>query len=598
MATPEQILSYYGEPPPQGPTLDPTAQSLATSYFGTAPAAPAPAPPMSPAASYYAPSPPPAPPPPTEAPLAVSDFAAGASPPPAPVSLPFSRPSSPTSGVARPGETVTPLKATVTEGPEAMKPTAPAAPAPAPKPSGGAPAAPANRDPYGVAAAQKRVLDTYGNEQQLGREVGRVEAEQSLVRAEGRANMAREQAEDAAVEQETARVHRESYERDMASLNEQLDAVRSKKVDPLMYEREHGGPALTIIGGLIGGLYQGLNHMASNPFLDRLDRKAEEWIAMQEKAIGREERGLTEKSNLLQQLRAVYKDEDMARQAARAMYYESVGKQIEAKAAEYDSPAILARAELGANGVARKAEELRLHVAEQAQQRAQAAAAAAAARARENLKEERKWELDKFEAATKRMEAEGKAGEKAGKVGERFVATGQDESGAPVGYLARNAEAAGKAQAAREARGELRGLIDRAKQIRNDQGALGRTLNRSNPNDAIQIYTPEWQTQLRSLRSEITASVNKAGGLGALDTGTLQLLDKVVGDLESRGSESDVRLDELLKKLEAGDRSEMQSAAGTRARKVVGPDGAERIEVLGGAAAAPTNKKTVPREAP
>ncbi len=137
----------------------------------------------------------------------------------------------------------------------------------------------------------------------------------------------------------------------------------------------------------------------------------------------------------------------------------------------------------------------------------------------------------------------------------------------------------------RAAREALRQEVKSALAIREDQGVLGRTVNRNDPNSLIQIYTPEWQTKMKQAAASITKLENKSSGMGAYDAGTAALLKDVVGDLESRGSQSDVRLRGVLAGLDRADEAADAAHAGMRARKL--PD--ETVEPLGGMNA-PKNK--------
>jgi hypothetical protein len=321
-------------------------------------------------------------------PVSASEFKVGAqmsgpSPDEKPVALPFSK------GGVRPGETASRVYPTVTEG-AATK-------------TGGAPGGggSGNSDPYGVGKSRNALRQVAADEIGTTRKLGATEAAGALAVSEERTRLAREHSEDAAIEMETARFHRETIERHLNEASDQLDAVRSKKVDPLAYEKENGGHVMTVIGGLIGGLYQGLNKLDRNPFLDRFDRKVSESIALQERELSRKEKGVQDKVNLIGQLRNVYHDEELARQQARRMYYEAGLQAIEAKKGEYDAPAIIERAELGAEGLRGKMATQELAWGE----RAAAAAASAAAARRAEMWKEREFALKQEGAITDRIKA-------------------------------------------------------------------------------------------------------------------------------------------------------------------------------------------------
>lgn len=250
-------------------------------------------------------------------------------------------------------------------------------------------------DPFGVRKAQANQLATYPEEAALARKLGADEAAKSLQRAERMTTLAREQQEDSAIEQETARVERETLGRHMEEAQRELDAVKERRVDPMRLMSDTGSKVTAVIGGLFGGIYQGVTKGQSNPFLDHLDRTIDREIRVQEMDLAKDERSAEHKVNLIGYLRNIYKDEGLARNAAKQMYYQSALMQIEAESANYDSQAIMDRAEMAANGISRNFAILQTDFAKQAA--AQAAAAAAAARAQLNA--DREWALKRSQIA-------------------------------------------------------------------------------------------------------------------------------------------------------------------------------------------------------
>ncbi len=440
-------------------------------------------------------------------------------------------------------------------------------------PTLGGPGGPANSDPFGIKGARKGLYGTYDTEEgamQRGatNEEGRADtlAAGMGVLASAQQKEAERQAVEAAHEAQIFRNHMEESQ-------QQLDAVRSEKVDPHRMYSDGGSIFAAVIGGVMGGMYQGLNKLEKNPFTEDMNRSIQQDIALQERELGRKTDSIKERQSLLGQMRSIYKDENVAKVQAQNLMYEGLKQQLQADAATYDSPAIQAKVDQAVATVDREQKKLKLSDAMQAA--AQAQAAAAAKRAAE--KEQREFDLKMYEAGTHRIAAE-KTGEgKEPSLRTRFVATGQDKEG-PTGYLARNAEEAKERDAARIAAKQLLGKIDRAIEIRNEEGALGRTINRNDPDAAVQIYKPEWQTKLKALSSEMTTDWAHAKKLGALSDSDRKLADGAIGDLMSRGSESEVRLTELRRTLEASLKAEDDVSAGTRVR--MRPD--ESIEPIGG----------------
>jgi hypothetical protein len=385
------------------------------------------------------------------------------------------------------------------------------------------------------------------------------------------------------------------YRSHMDETQRQLDAVREQKVDPNRLLYDDGQKAMALIGGLLGGLYQGLNKLQSNPFLDDLNRSIDRDIALQKEDLSRSERSIEGRQSLLGQMRSVYKDESLATAQAKNLYYEGIKQQLAAQAATFDSPAIQAKADQGIAVIARAQDGLKLDEASRNAAAAQAAAGAAAAARAKQQQQEFENSLKVYEAGTHRLAATKDAGKAQSELRTRMVATGKDpETGEPTGYLARNPEEAAKRETSRTAAQQLLSKIDRAIEIRNEQGALGRSVNTGGVGNFL--YTPEWQSQLKSLSNQMLVDWKQAGQLGALDKGAQEIGGEVIGDLTSIGSRSEERLLELKRSLERGLKVEDEQAAGVRVRMRAD----ESVEPIGGTNA-PSNSRTgsrVRREAP
>jgi hypothetical protein len=250
-------------------------------------------------------------------------------------------------------------------------------PATAPRPAGKA-----NPDPFGIRAAQKGLLDTYDTRANALRQIQSAEADKAAVVGDHRAELARRHSEDASIagmEQDYAARH---FDEKMTELERQLDDVATKKIDPQRLMKETPGLGfMAIIGGAIGGFYQGLTRSGENPFLKELNIMIDRDIAAQEKEIDTGIRGANQQMGLLAQQRAIFQDTQQAKMAAQALYYQSAEDQLMAEAARYDQPIYKARAEEAAAQIQAEKQALLLKIAEQ--QRAQSAAAAGQAFTRE-----------------------------------------------------------------------------------------------------------------------------------------------------------------------------------------------------------------------
>lgn len=389
----------------------------------------------------------------------------------------------------------------------------------------------ARRELYGTFAAEKHAMQSLAD----------AEMARSEAMAAGMAVIGADRVRESALQESRAASEREIFKSYQEDTQRQLDDVRSQKVDPNRLYRDTGSTALAIIGGVLGGLYQGLNKLSSNPFIDQMNRNIDRDIAVQERDLDRKTKAIGERRGILADMRVSYHDEDMARAQAKNLYYEGIKQQLAAQASQYESPAIQARADQAINLVDRQQAALKLD--ELAKRAAANAAAAAFARA----EKQREFEnaLKQEEAITHRIAAnKSGVGHKEGQSPrERFVGVDRDDDGNPRGYLAGSGTEAAKARQQLAASNELIALAEKAKAVRAEQGFLGRSLVRE---PLVGTYTPEWQTKIRSLENQIVGAIKKSEELGALDNGVERFAKPLAGNLDSYGSSADDRLDTLI----------------------------------------------------
>lgn len=405
----------------------------------------------------------------------------------------------------------------------------------------GSPARPADGGGYvgDGGAARRDLYSTFPAEKIAMQRLADAEEARSEAMAAGMAVIGADRVREAALQETRAAHEREIMRVYQEDTQRQLDEVRSQTVDPNRLYSDGGSKALAIIGGVLGGIYQGMNKLQSNPFIDQMNRNIDRDIALQEHQLDRNTKAVGERKGILADMRMTYKDEDLARTQAKNLYYEGIKQQLAAQAAQYESPAIQARADQAINIVDRQQAALKLD--EQAKRAAAAAAAGALARAEKWREAE--FALKQEEAITHRITANRSGvGHKEGQSPrERFVGVAQDEHGNPTGYLARNATEASKAAGQLASTRELITLAEKAKQIRADEGMLGRATWRDNP-----IYSPTWHTNIKSIENQLVGAIKKSEELGALDNGVERFAKPLTGNLDSIGGSADDRLDMLI----------------------------------------------------
>ncbi len=449
------------------------------------------------------------------------------------------------------------------------------------------------RGPSDYSKGMAGMRGTYDKDKVATQEEADAEKARANAIAVGSAAVAQQKLDDQALQQMEAQNAAMRFADYSAETQRQIDDVRAKKIEPNRQYADTGSAIMAIIGATLGGMYQGLNKLEKNPFIEQMNKNIDRDIAVQESNLRTQKEGIGERRHLLAEMRATYKDENVAKLQARNLYYEGAKEAIAAQAAGFESPVIQARADHAINALSR--EQSKLDIQEALRKAAMAAAAAAAAEARRQKDFENRLKMDEHQR--KWFEAEGTyekgQREKGGGDVARFVGTGKDADGNPTGYLERNAEGAKERENARIGTASLITKIDSALEIRAGEGAIGRTINRSNPDQPIQLYTPEWQTKIRGLKAEMLTDWAHAKKLGVLSTSDRELGDAAIGDLESRGDKGDVSLRQLKSLMQKALDAEANEAAGARATKIV-ENGRERI-VMHGTSNAPTNRREVPR---
>lgn len=532
--------------------FDADAQARARTFFGAAngqplPDAGAPWGAAGPLGVGQAP-PPPAPPP-------LEELQGAPMSPPVPASMPE------------------PAGMSVAPAPDAAPaPVAAAAPAPArpaaPMPGGGGGG--------GVDARGARVLGTYDTEKEAIQRKTEAEISRDQTVAQDRM-VAEQQYRDGLADQAQAdKEAGEQFNREMGELRAERAKIAEMKVDPKRLMKSDPSLAVgAIVGGALGGFFQGMTGGRENQILSMIERKIDKDVSEQERLINERKGANVASMNALGELRSKYKDERTASLQLKSLQLESVKGTIDARAQALGTDVARANADTLIAGVDRKQAELDRQMAEERKRAAAAAASAKAAAAARERQQNFENSLKLAELDTKRMEAGGKAAEKLDKDAARFVATGQGKDGQPTGFLARSPEEAAKKEAVLTSGADILNNIDRALKIREETGPVMRTLNREG---AAGLWTPEWQTKMRSISTGLTLSLKNLEQAGALDKGMQEIAGSIIGDLESRGSTSDERLREFRERVKSRLDATKQGAAGQIAAKTTDEAGNERVE--------------------
>ncbi len=442
--------------------------------------------------------------------------------------------------------------------------------------------------------AEKELRGTYDQDKAATQEGATAEKAKADILAAGAADIARRKMEDQAIQQVEAANAAKHFEDYQAETQRQIDDVKSQKIQPNRAYSDTGSAIAAVLGGVMGGMYQGLNHLQTNPFLDQMNKVIDRDIDAQKHDQATQKGAIAERKGLLAEMRTTYKDEALAKLQAKNLYYEGAKEDLAAQAATYDSPAVQARADQAIAAISR--EQAKLDLNDAIRKAAAAQAAGAAAEHRRQIDFENRLKLQGMRNETVKSDAQAdkdyaEGGKKEAGDAARFVGTGKDAQGNPTGYLERNAEGAKEREDSRIAAARLMKNIDRAQEIRKDEGALGRAVNRGG-----YVYAPEWRTQLKLLQANMTVDAAKAAKLGALSESDRQLLTDQINGLDDVGGAADDRLNELRRVTQAGLDAEAESAAGARATKVIDPATGREHIVVSGSANAPNNPRAVHRE--
>jgi hypothetical protein len=257
----------------------------------------------------------------------------------------------------------------------------------APRGGGGKPAGPSE---YSRGMAGLR--GTYDKDKVATQEEADAQVARANVNAVGAAALAQQKIDDQLAQQVEAADAARRFGDYSAETQKQIDDVRAQKFNPNERYADTGSALMAIVGGVLGGMYQGLNKLEKNPFIEQMNKNLDRDFAVFESNLRTQKEGIGERRHLLAEMRATYKDEATAKLQAKNLYYEGAKEAIAAQAAGFDSPTIQARADQAINALSR--EQSKLDIQEALRKAAMAAAAAAAAEARRERDFKHRLELD------------------------------------------------------------------------------------------------------------------------------------------------------------------------------------------------------------
>lgn len=264
---------------------------------------------------------------------------------------------------------------------------------------------------FGVKKANEALLGSYDDQKAARAREGNARADMISMSGDRLGELARQKEEDAAIARAEEDAQNQRFDEHMSELERQRADLRAKKIDVNAFMDEHEGMGfLSVLGGMMGGLYQGLTKSTRNSFIDELDVQIDRWMGAQEKNIANESKSLEQGANLLREQRAIFKDHQLTKLATRQLGYEAARDYLESEKAGAESEIEAARADQGIAEINTRQKQLDRDIKTAARNEARAAAAAQAAAARAAAKEARENALKLYELDIKKLEAQGKAG--------------------------------------------------------------------------------------------------------------------------------------------------------------------------------------------
>lgn len=252
--------------------------------------------------------------------------------------------------------------ATVREPTSFTRETPPTAPA-APKPAGGGGGLFSNG--LGVLKgawekARATQLGNYETDKSLAGEQGINQVAKVLAMSDLQEQQA---AQIQAAAEKQAQVDAEANERHAQFMNRSMelaDDVAKQQVDPGRFFQSKGAgeKALYIVGGVLGGMLQGLQGSGENSFIRQVNHLVDSDIAAQQSAIDNKKASLGARGSLLNQMMQETGDRRLAAMQTRNLMFESMKQSLAAKADALGVPEIRTRAQQGIQALQREQDNL------------------------------------------------------------------------------------------------------------------------------------------------------------------------------------------------------------------------------------------------
>jgi len=405
-----------------------------------------------------------------------------------------------------------------------------------------------------------------GAEGQYQLAVTGIEAQQQaqIAEAEAQAQRQREQA----LQEFQAR--QAQYEADQAKRQrevEELSAdVAATKIDPANYfsQQPAWAKVLSLLSVAVGGFAQGYTRgQLRNTALDMMNDAIARDIDAQKANLAAKRASVSEKQSLYAQARQKFGDDQSAYLFADARMSDAVANAARRFAAEARGAEQKERATMIAQTFEAKAKESDAKVGELfARQREAAAAAAARAAAGPTLaQQEQLARLEKIKAETRKIAAEAAA-----ESGAEGVVTGKRAAELQSRYVPSLGMVAGSSKQADDLN-EGFAAVDRTKQV------LGE-MKRLRLEGATGGFGAD-AARYEALRTDAIASINRAAKLGALDRGTLELLEKSIPEsaLFSSDTKAAAKLDAASQVLDVGRAAQIRNTPLVPAQMVATPQG-------------------------
>ena len=425
--------------------------------------------------------------------------------------------------------------------------------APAARGSGGG--AGGGVDPYGTKAGQSLELRSMEDAKRAKEEEARAVIEKNDAVSIAQSAAASDQAERDRINAEHYKNVQNMHAGYLSKSQAMLDDLAKQRVDPNRFwaNKDTGDRITYAIGGMLGGILQGMGRTSTNTFMDHINGLINRDIEMQKSDINSKDQAVRARGVQFEAMRNQFGDEQLADQHMRLQALETTKQRIDAMAARADNPITQARAAQAVAAVDGDIAKTKLSFSEAAAHAASAAASARTAAAQREF--ENRLKLRASEQADAKLGIEDKTANaaiiKASKEGKNtFVSTGPGK-----GYQSRNEITAAKETegiaAADTAVSKIEQLIAQRQMLGKGgliAGAAAKGIGYVNPL-AGAMLTPNSYGATEALGNSLILDVNKAADSGILDKNNEAIVRSITGDATGISGLNDAKLLELKRHI-------------------------------------------------